>query len=253
MKIVSLNVNGLKAKWDNGLPDILDELGADIYCFQESRLTRPLPEAVAKFENSYWAFSDKKGYAGVTILTNLLPISSFTGIGIEKFDSEGRVLTLEFEKFYLVTCYVPNSVSPLSRYHFRLEWDRAFRTYLDNLKFIKPVIVCGDFNVAYEFIDVYPENDRNKKSMFGLLAEEKDGMMQLLELGLVDCFRHIWPNRTGAYTWWSSKNGNRNSNHGRRLDYFLASEELISYVIDCDICPEIRISDHSPIFLEANI
>ena len=253
MKIISYNVNGIATCYSKGLVEFMESEAADFYCFQECRTSSPYEPIVAFGEHNYWNCSSKKGYAGVCCLAKEEPISVSFGLGNPTFDSEGRLITLEYPDFYLVNCYVPNSVSPLSRYHFRLAWDRALREYLCDIQEYKPVIVCGDFNVAYDYIDVYPENERNEKDKFGMLEEERDGMMQLLESGLVDCYRYLYPDKEGSYTWWSSKNNNREMNRGRRLDYFLMSEEISYSITDCGMYPEIKMSDHSPIFLGVNI
>lgn len=250
MKIISWNVNGMRACWDKGLKEFISNTDADIICIQETKLQSEFSELSESDYNAYWSFSKKKGYSGTACFTRLEPINVSYGIGDEKFDSEGRVIALEFEKFILVNCYVPNSKGSLERFYFRMDWDTAFRNYLDRLQRIKPVIVCGDFNVAYEYIDIYPENLSNEENPSGFLDEERDGLAQLLEIGYTDAFRYLYPEREHAYSWWSNRLNKRSENKGWRLDYFLVSDSLIYNVTDCDMLSDVYGSDHCPIYLE---
>lgn len=252
MKVVSWNVNGMRACWDKGLKEFLDKTDADIICVQETKLQTEFEELKDTGYYCYWSFSERKGYSGTACFSKVEPLNVDFGIGDERFDSEGRVITLEYEEFILVNCYVPNSKGSLERFYFRMDWDTSFREYLDRLKRIKPVIVCGDFNVAYEYIDIYPENLSNEEEPSGFLDEERDGLGQLFDIGYTDAFRLLYPEKEHVYTWWSNRLRKRDENKGWRLDYFLVSESLIYGVLDCGMYSAIHGSDHCPIFLEVD-
>ncbi len=250
MKVVSWNVNGMRACWEKGLKEFLEKTDADIVCLQETKLQTEFAELKDCCYFCYYAFSKRKGYSGTACLTKSKPNEVTYGIGDNRFDNEGRVITLEYEEFILVNCYVPNSKGSLERFYFRMDWDTAFNEYLDRLRRIKPVIVCGDFNVAYEYIDIYPENLTNEENPSGFLDEEREGLEQLFEIGYTDAFRYLYPGREYAYSWWSNRLHKRDENKGWRLDYFLVSEPIPAYITDCGMYSDVLGSDHCPIFLE---
>ena len=250
MKIVSWNVNGLRASWDKGLREFLEQTNAQVVCLQETKTQQRFAPMEEMGYECYWAFPERKGYSGVACLCRLKPLSVRYGIGIEKFDKEGRAITLEFMNFILVNCYVPNSKGSLERYYYRMDWDEAFRGYLEELKREKPVIVCGDFNVAYSYIDIYPENLTNEENPSGFLDEERDGLKQLFDIGLTDSFRYLYPNKEHAYSWWSNRLYKRNENRGWRIDYFLVDRAWENRILGAGMQSEIYGSDHCPIFVE---
>jgi len=250
LKVVSWNVNGMRACWEKGLKEFLEKTDADIICLQETKLQTKFDELKDSGYLCYYAFSERKGYSGTACLTKMEPKAVTYGIGDNRFDSEGRVIALEYEEFILVNCYVPNSKGSLERFYFRMDWDTAFNEYLGRLQRIKPVIVCGDFNVAYEYIDIYPENLTNEENPSGFLDEEREGLEQLFEIGYTDAFRYLYPEREYAYSWWSNRLHKREENKGWRLDYFLVSEPFPAYITDCGMYSDVLGSDHCPIFLE---
>ena len=250
MKVVSWNVNGMRACWEKGLKEFLEKTDAYIICLQETKLQTEFAELKDSDYFCYYVFSERKGYSGTACLTKNEPKEVTYGIGDNRFDNEGRVITLEYEEFILVNCYVPNSKGSLERFYFRMDWDTAFNEYLDRLQRIKPVIVCGDFNVAYEYIDIYPENLTNEENPSGFLDEEREGLEQLFEIGYTDAFRDLYPEREYAYSWWSNRLHKREENKGWRLDYFLVSEPFPAYITDCGMYSDVLGSDHCPIFLE---
>lgn len=252
MKVVSWNVNGMRACWDKGLKEFVSMCDADIICFQETKLQTEFDEMNETEWHCYYAFSERKGYSGTACFCKNEPISIDCGIGDERFDSEGRVITLEYEDFILVNCYVPNSKGSLERFYFRMDWDTAFKKYLDRLQRIKPVIVCGDFNVACEYIDIYPENLTNEENPSGFLDEEREGLEEIFEMGYTDAFRYLYPNKEGAYSWWSNRLHKRRENKGWRLDYFLVNDYFLDKLNDCGMYSEVLGSDHCPVFLEVD-
>ena len=250
MKIVSWNVNGMRACWEKGLEVFLKTTDADFVCLQETKLQSVFEKATNMGYQVYWAFSDRKGYSGTACFCRREPQQVTYGLGNERFDTEGRLIILEYPEYYIVNCYVPNSKGSLERYYFRMDWDETFRKYLSDLKRRKSVIVCGDFNVAYSYIDIYPENLLNEEQPTGFLDEERDGMQQILEMGFVDTFRYLYPEKEGAYSWWSNRLNKRRENKGWRLDYVLVSEELKGCINKAAICTDIMGSDHCPICAE---
>jgi exodeoxyribonuclease-3 len=200
-----------------------------------------------------WNGGRRSGYSGTACLYKDPPLEIIHGIGIDRLDGEGRLITLEYPSFYFVNAYVPNSQGGLERWYYRLDWDDAFAEYLGNLQEIKPIVVCGDFNVARDYIDVYPENLRNEENPAGFISEERDGFSGLLDLGLVDVYRELYPDRDRAYTWWSSRLNKRSENRGWRLDYFLVSESLFPYVQSCEIRTDVFGSDHAPVEMTIDI
>ncbi len=249
MRLVSWNVNGLRAALGKGLAESMDALTPDVLCMQE---VKARPEQVEDLWLASWTYrlwnpAERPGYSGVLILSRVKPFSTSVGIGVPKHDTEGRVATMEFEDFYLVNCYTPNSQNELARLPYRQEWDAAFRGYVSNLAKKKPVIFCGDLNVAHEEIDI-ARPDANHFSA-GFSDEERAGFTELLESGFADTFRRLHPDRKGAYSWWSFRGGARARNVGWRIDYFCVSESLVPRLQGAQIHPEIMGSDHCPISL----
>lgn len=252
MKIISWNVNGIRAVAQKNFFDDFKALAPDILCLQETKAQDDqVTETLSSIEgyHIYSNSAEKKGYSGTAIISKTRPLSITKGIGIEEHDNEGRVLCAEYENFYLVTVYVPNSGSDLKRLGYRQIWDLAFFNYLKNLEKQKPVIVCGDMNVAHRPIDLtHPKANYNKFA--GYMQEEIDGMDRFTHGGLVDSFRYFYPEKTGAYSWWSYRAGARAKNVGWRIDYFLVSESFMPQVKSASILPEIMGSDHCPIDIE---
>mgnify|MGYP001168842848 FL=1 len=252
MKIISWNVNGIRAVAQKNFFDDFKALAPDILCLQETKAQDDqVTETLSSIEgyHIYSNSAEKKGYSGTAIISKTKPLSITKGIGIEEHDNEGRVLCAEYENFYLVTVYVPNSGSDLKRLGYRQIWDLAFFNYLKNLEKQKPVIVCGDMNVAHRPIDLtHPKANYNKYA--GYMQEEIDGMDRFTQGGLVDSFRYFYPDKTGAYSWWSYRAGARAKNVGWRIDYFLVSESFMTQVKSASILPEIMGSDHCPIAIE---
>jgi len=252
MKIISWNVNGIRAVAQKNFFADFEALAPDILCLQETKAQDDQVAETLSPIDGYHIYSnsaEKKGYSGTAIISKTKPLSVTKGIGIEEHDNEGRVLCAEYENFYLVTVYVPNSGSDLKRLAYRQTWDLAFFNYLKNLESQKPVLVCGDLNVAHRPIDLtHPKANYNKYA--GYMQEEIDGMDRFTQGGLVDSFRHFYPEKTGAYSWWSYRAGARAKNVGWRIDYFLVSERFMTQVKSASILPEIMGSDHCPIAIE---
>lgn len=250
MKLLSWNVNGLRAVFNKGFEDIFKEINADIFCIQETKMQEGQLELNFNGYNIYLNSAVRKGYSGTAVFTKQKPITITKGIGIEKHDTEGRVLTLEFEKFYLVNCYTPNSQRELTRLEYRVEWEKDFRNYLKKLDSIKPVILCGDLNVAHEEIDL--KNPKSNRGNAGFTDEERVEMTNLLNSGFVDSFRYLYPEKIDSYSWWSYMGRAREKNVGWRIDYFIVSEKIKENIVDAKIHPEIFGSDHCPVELEIN-
>ena len=252
MKLISWNVNGIRAVAKKNFFDDLKIMAPDMLCLQETKAQDDQVAETLKNISDYYVFSnsaEKKGYSGTTILSRTKPINVTKDIGIAKHDTEGRVLCLEYENFFLIDVYVPNSGNDLKRLDYRQDWDLAFFNYLKNLEKSKPVIVCGDFNVAHKPIDLArPKQNYNKSA--GYMQEEIDGMDRFTKGGLLDTFRHLYPDLTDKYSWWSYRAGAREKNVGWRIDYFLVSESYISMVKNAFILAEIMGSDHCPIGIE---
>lgn len=248
MKLISWNVNGLRACVNKGFIDYFKASVADIFCVQETKLQdgQICLELGDKYRQ-YWNYAEKKGYSGTAVFTRIEPISVRYGME-EDSEPEGRIITLEFESFYLVTVYTPNAKRDLSRLEYRLEWEERFRRYLQELDARKPVIVCGDLNVAHQEIDL--KNAKSNHGNSGFTPEERDKMTRLLDAGFTDTFRHRYPDRTDAYTWWSFMPKVRERNIGWRIDYFLVSARLKDYIKDAEIDAAITGSDHCPVILE---
>jgi len=247
MKLISWNVNGLRAIQKKGFEEYLANCDADIFCLQETKLQADQVALSAPQYHMYWSFAEKKGYSGTALFSKAEPLSVENGIGHE-LDSEGRTITAEFDQFYVVTCYTPNSQDQLARLEVRMDWDDAFRTYLKELSEIKPVVVCGDLNVAHTSIDL--KNPKSNELNPGYSIEERQQFSRLLESGLVDTFRYLYPDVTGAYSWWSYRFRARENNAGWRIDYWLVSEELKTRIVDSRIDSDIMGSDHAPVILE---
>ncbi len=252
MKIVSWNVNGIRAIAKKTFYNDIESLGSDILCLQEIKALENQVSETLKPLNGYHIFSnsaDKPGYSGTAIISKIKPLNATKGINIQEHDTEGRVLCLEFNSWFLVNVYVPNSGSELKRLGYRQEWDKAFYNYLKNLENIKPVIVCGDLNVAHKPVDLARPKDNYNKSA-GYMQEEIDGMDRLTGGGLADTFRRLNPDATQRYTWWSYRAGARSKNIGWRIDYFLVSESYLKEVKNAFIMEEITGSDHCPVGIE---
>jgi len=257
MKLISWNVNGLRACLKKGFLDSFSEIGADIFCLQETKMEQGQAEIdlsgaqkTDKFYE-YWNSADKKGYSGTAIFTKIPPLAVFSGIDIDEHDHEGRVITLDFEKFYLVNVYTPNSQRELARLEYRMRWENAFREYVCSLDRTKPVIICGDLNCAHKEIDI--KNAKSNERNAGFTVEEREKLTLLLESGFTDFFRNLNPDKTDAYTWWSYMPGVREKNVGWRIDYFLGSDRLTDNVQNAFILPDIYGSDHCPVGLEIDI
>ena len=251
MKLISWNVNGLRACVGKGFLDYFKEQQADIFCLQETKLQEGQIELELDGYHQYWNYAEKKGYSGTAIFTKEKPISVHYGIGIEEHDKEGRVITLEFEKFYMITVYTPNSQEKLPRLDYRMKWEEDFKNYLLELDKKKPVIVCGDLNVAHKEIDL--KNPKTNRKNAGFSDEEREKMTKLLESGFVDSFRYFYPNKTDIYSWWSYRFSARAKNAGWRIDYFLVSDRIKENMKGAEIHTEILGSDHCPVLLNIDL
>ena len=247
MKLISWNVNGIRACLNKGFADVFNNVDADIFCIQETKCQKDQVDLEFKGYTSYWNSAEKKGYSGTAIFTKTKPINVTYGIGIEEHDKEGRVITLEFEKFYMVNCYTPNSKRELERLDYRQIWEDEFRKYLLNLSKKKSVIICGDLNVAHKEIDL--KNPKTNRRNAGFTDEERGKMTELLDAGFIDTFRLIYPDKENAYSWWSYMGHAREKNVGWRIDYFIVSNDMEKQVKDSMIFPEIMGSDHCPVGL----
>ncbi len=247
MKFISWNVNGLRACFKKGFPKIMKELDADFFCLQETKMQAGQLDAEFEGYRSYWNFAEKKGYSGTAIYSKHEPISVSYGIGIAEHDTEGRVITLEMPDFYLVTVYTPNTQDGLRRLDYRMQWEDDFRAFLVDLDKKKPVILCGDLNVAHTEIDL--KNPKTNRRNAGFTDEERSQIQNLLDSGFVDSFRHFFPDVTGAYSWWSYRARARENNSGWRIDYFVCSERLKERMKSAAIHSDIMGSDHCPVEL----
>ena len=247
MKLISWNVNGLRAVVGKGFVDIFNGLDADVFCLQETKLSAGQIELELPGYEQYWNYAEKKGYSGTAVFTRVKPLSVTYGLGIEEHDHEGRVITVEYEEFYLVNVYTPNSKDGLARLPYRMEWEDDFRAYLKGLEKSKPVVLCGDLNVAHEEIDL--KNPKTNRKNAGFSDEERAKMTELLNAGFIDTFRHFYPDKTGEYSWWSYRFNARKNNAGWRIDYFIVSESLKDKLKDASIHQEIFGSDHCPVEL----
>lgn len=247
MKLISWNVNGLRSCVGKDFMDTFKKLDADIFCVQEIKLQKGQIELDLEGYYKFWNYAEKKGYSGTAVFTKQKPLSSSYGIGIEEHDKEGRVITLEFDKFYLVNCYTPNSKRKLERLDYRMQWENDFRNYLLRLNELKPVVLCGDLNVAHEEIDL--KNPKTNKKSAGFTDKERNKMTELIESGFIDTFRFFYPDKEDAYSWWSNFAKSRERNVGWRIDYFIVSQSLKNELVDAFIYPEYFGSDHCPVGL----
>ena len=251
MKLLSWNVNGIRACLTKGFSDFFKQADADVFCLQETKCQQGQVELEFEGYKSYWNSAEKKGYSGTAIFTKKEPINVIYGIGKEEHDKEGRVITLEFENYYIVTIYTPNSKKELERLAYRMEWEDEIRKYLLHLNEKKPVIMCGDLNVAHKEIDL--KNPKTNRRNAGFTDEERNKMTELLNAGFVDTFRYVYPEKTESYTWWSYIGQARTRNAGWRIDYFITSKQIEKKIKDAIIYSEIYGSDHCPVGLEIEI
>lgn len=248
MNLISWNVNGLRAVYKKGFEDFFNEINADVFCIQETKMQEGQFEINLPNYNIYMNSAVKKGYSGTAIFTKIKPISVKYGIDIEEHDQEGRVITLEFDKFFLVDVYTPNSQRELTRLEYRMKWEDDFRKYLKNLDKTKPVVMCGDLNVAHNEIDL--KNPKQNRRNAGFTDEERSKMTELLKSGFIDTYRYLYPDIENAYTWWSYMANAREKNIGWRIDYFIVSDRLKEKINDAKIYSNIMGSDHCPVGLE---
>ena len=247
MKLISWNVNGIRACVNKGFTEFFDKIDADIFCIQETKCQPGQIELNFEGYKAYWNSAERKGYSGTAIFTKKEPMNVTYGIGIEEHDKEGRVITLEFENFYMVNIYTPNAKRGLERLDYRQIWEDKIRNYLLKLNKIKPVIMCGDLNVAHEEIDI--KNPKSNRGNAGFTDEEREKMTELLQAGFVDSFRFLYPDKTDSYSWWSYIGKAREKNVGWRIDYFIVSEDIKDKIKEAMIYPEVMGSDHCPVGL----
>lgn len=251
MKLISWNVNGLRAVMNKGFKEFFESIDADAICLQETKLQDGQIEFAPEGYYTYWNSAVKKGYSGTVIFTKAKPINVTYGIGIEEHDQEGRVITAEYESFYLVDCYTPNSQRELTRLDYRMKWEDDFRKYLEELNQKKPVILCGDLNVAHNEIDL--KNPKTNRHNAGFTDEERNKMTELLGAGFTDSFRYLYPDKTDIYSWWSYMFHAREKNAGWRIDYFIVSDSIKDKIKESKILTEIMGSDHCPVELDIEI
>lgn len=248
MKLISWNTNGIRACMGKGFVESMTAQDADIICIQETKMQEGQAEVPLEGYHQYWCSAEKKGYSGTAVFSKEEPISVSYGIGVDVHDHEGRVITAEYSDFYLVNVYVPNSQSELKRLDYRMQWEDDFRNYLMELDAKKPVIICGDMNVAHKEIDL--KNPKTNTKNAGFTPQEREKMSQLQDAGFIDSFRYFYPDVTGIYSWWSYRFNARKNNAGWRIDYFLVSEKLKERMQDASILTDIMGSDHCPVVLE---
>ena len=248
MKLISWNVNGLRAVMNKGFMDIFAQLDADIFCLQETKLQAGQIEMDLPGYEQYWNYADKKGYSGTAVFTKQKPVSVRYGMGIDEHDHEGRVITLEFNDFFLITVYTPNAQRELTRLDYRMRWEDDFLAYVKALDRVKPVVWCGDLNVAHEEIDI--KNPKTNRQHAGFTDEERAKMTAALDSGFIDTFRYFYPDQAGVYSWWSYRFHARENNAGWRIDYFIVSERLRGRLEDAKILTDIYGSDHCPVELD---
>ena len=248
MKLITWNVNGLRACLGKGFLEFFQRMEADAFCLQETKLQPHQIELDLPGYHIYWNSAEKKGYSGTALITRTEPLSVTYGIGIPEHDTEGRVITAEYEDFYLVCCYTPNAQNELARIDYRMDWEDAFRAYLMALDQQKPVVLCGDLNVAHQEIDL--KNPKTNRGNAGFSDQEREKMTALLSSGFADTFRALYPDKAGAYTWWSYRFNARKNNAGWRIDYFIVSERLLPRVKDQIIHADVTGSDHCPVELD---
>ncbi|EAG1374140.1 exodeoxyribonuclease III [Listeria monocytogenes] len=251
MKLISWNVNGLRAAVKKGFLEYFEEVDADIFCLQETKLQEGQIELDLPAYKDYWNYAVKKGYSGTAIFTKVEPLSVQYGLGVPEHDTEGRVITLEFEEFFMVTVYTPNSQAELKRLDYRMTFEDAILEYVKNLDKTKPVVLCGDLNVAHEEIDL--KNSKTNRKNAGFSDEERAKFSAFLDAGFIDSFRYFYPDLTDAYSWWSYRMNARARNTGWRIDYFVVSERLKDKLVDAKIHADVLGSDHCPVELELNL
>jgi exodeoxyribonuclease-3 len=251
LKFISWNVNGLRAIVNKNFADIFSDFDADFFCLQETKLQESQIDLAFPGYESYWNYAERKGYSGTAIFTKHTPLSVRLGIGVAEHDSEGRVITLEYASFYLVTVYTPNSQEQLKRLDYRMDWETTFLAYLKGLESEKPVVVCGDLNVAHENIDL--KNWKTNRKNAGFSDEERAKFSEVVANGFIDTFRYFHPDAEGRYSWWSYRFNARKNNAGWRIDYFLVSEALKDALVDADIHENIFGSDHCPVSLKLSL
>ena len=251
IKLISWNVNGLRACCDKGFRDTFKQLDADFFCLQETKMQAGQLDLAFDGYTSYWNYADKKGYSGTAIFTRHQPLNVTYGLGIDEHDHEGRVITMEMENFFLVTVYTPNSQDGLKRLDYRMTWEDEFKTYLKGLDDRKPVLVCGDLNVAHK--EIVLKNPKTNRMNAGFTDQEREKFQTLLDSGFIDTFRHFYPDQTGIYSWWSYRFKAREKNAGWRIDYFLASARLAGKLAGAKIHTEIFGSDHCPVEVTINL
>ena len=251
MKFISWNVNGLRACLQKGWQDFFDRENADFFCLQETKLQEGQIDLQLPGYQQFWCYAEKKGYSGTAIFAKQSPLSVSYGLGVPELDTEGRLITLEYPDFYLLTCYTPNAQRELARIDHRLKWEEAFRQYMTELDQKKPVILCGDLNVAHKEIDL--KNPASNRGSAGFSDEERGAFSALLENGFTDSFRHLNPDATGCYTWWSYMFKARQNNAGWRIDYFVVSDRLADRIAAAPIYSDVLGSDHCPVGLELTI
>ncbi|EJB2323973.1 exodeoxyribonuclease III [Listeria monocytogenes] len=251
MKLISWNVNGLRAAVKKGFLEYFEEVDADIFCLQETKLQEGQIELDLRAYKDYWNYAVKKGYSGTAIFTKVEPLSVQYGLGVPEHDTEGRVITLEFEEFFMVTVYTPNSQAELKRLDYRMTFEDAILEYVKNLDKTKPVVLCGDLNVAHEEIDL--KNPKTNRKNAGFSDEERAKFSAFLDAGFIDSFRYFYPDLTDAYSWWSYRMNARARNTGWRIDYFVVSERLKDKLVDAKIHADVLGSDHCPVELELNL
>lgn len=251
MRLISWNVNGIRAAVKKGFMDFFNDVDADIFCLQETKLSAGQLDLELEGYHQYWNYAEKKGYSGTAVFTKEEPIHVSYGIDMEEHDKEGRVITCEYEDFFLVTCYTPNSQRGLARLDYRMEWEEDFRKYLNMLDQVKPVVLCGDLNVAHKEIDL--KNPSANRKNAGFSDEERSQFQNLLDAGYTDTFRHLYPDAADRYSWWSYITKARERNAGWRIDYFVVSDRLADAIVEADIRDDIFGSDHCPVYLELDI
>ena len=251
MKLISWNVNGIRACVNKGFMEFFDNIDADIFCIQETKMQEGQLKLDVENYYQYWNYAEKKGYSGTAIFTKQKPLNVINGLGKEEHDKEGRVITLEYDNFFLVNCYTPNAKRELERLEYRQEWEDEIREYLIKLDKLKPIIYCGDLNVAHNEIDL--KNPKSNVGNAGFTNEEREKMTKLLDSGFVDTFRYKYPTKEGAYSWWSYMFHARENNAGWRIDYFIISDRIKDKIEDAKIHSEILGSDHCPVELDINL
>ena len=251
MRFISWNVNGLRACMQKGFQNYFDQVNADFFCLQETKLQSGQIDLTLPNYHQYWNYAQKKGYSGTAIFSKEMPQSVQYGVGVDELDTEGRLITLEYPAFYLVTCYTPNAQRELARIDHRLKWDEAFRQYLKKLDAQKPIVICGDLNVAHNEIDL--KNPASNRGNAGFSDAERSSFTELLNCGFTDTFRYLHPNTAGAYTWWSYMYHARANNAGWRIDYFLVSNRIADKISAAPIYADIMGSDHCPVGLEISL